>query len=84
MILMTCALLLGSLGDGPAAPSGQDLNSHAWLIITVMGGVIATLGGVIVKLYKDLQRCEGRNRKFIEDQLALIRTLRNEFDKPYP
>jgi hypothetical protein len=64
------------------APKGADLNNYSWIIISAMGGFILTLGGVIAKLYKDLQKCQDERKKFTEDQLGLLRTLRNEFDKP--
>jgi hypothetical protein len=58
-----------------------DLNNYSWIIITAMAGFILTLGGVIAKLYKDLQKCQEDRKQFTEAQLALLRTLRNEFDK---
>lgn len=60
---------------------GADLNNYSWIIISAMGGFILTLGGVIAKLYKDLQKCQEDRKRFTEDQLGLLRTLRNEFDK---
>lgn len=66
------------------AQGGTDLNNYTWIIISAMGGFILTLGGVIAKLYKDLQKCQEERKRFTEDQLGLLRTLRNEFDKAKP
>ena len=71
-------ILIACFVDGE--PKKPDLNNYSWIIITAMAGFILTLGGVITKLYKDLQKCQEDRKKFTEDQLALLRTLRNEFD----
>ena len=60
-------------------PKG-DIANYWWMIVTAMGAFILTLGGVIGKLYKDLQKCQEERKRFTEDQLSLLRTLRNEFD----
>jgi hypothetical protein len=65
-------------------PKKVDLNNYTWIIITAMGGFILTLGGVIAKLYKDLQKCSEERKQFTEDQLNLLRTLRNEFEPKDP
>ena len=64
------------------AQKGADLNDYTWIIISAMGGFILTLGGVIAKLYRDLQKCQEDRKSFTEAQLSLLRTLRNEFEKP--
>jgi len=77
------SLLLALLQSAPvqAVHNGADLNNYTWIIISAMGGFILTLGGVIAKLYRDLQKCQEERKRFTEDQLSLLRTLRNEFDK---
>jgi len=83
--LFTMPYVVSLLQSAPVqetANKGADLNNYSWIIISTMGGFILTLGGVIAKLYRDLQKCQEDRKKFTEDQLGLLRTLRNEFDKP--
>lgn len=68
--------------------SGSDLNQYTWIIICALAGVVVTMGTfggkLIMRLYSDLKKCQEERSKFIEDQLSLLQTLKEELKKPKP
>lgn len=67
---------------------GSDLNQYTWIIICALAGVVVTMGTfggkLIMRLYSDLKKCQEERSKFVEEQLSLLHTLKEELRKPKP
>ena len=62
-------------------PSGA-ISPVAWTIIVALTTAIGGMALFIKMLYNKLNDCQEARVKHLEDQLSLMKTLRDEFDKP--
>lgn len=63
-----------------AVPEG-GISPLAWIIILALSSAVAGEALFIKKLYTDLTKSHAEKGQFVNDQLSLIKTLRDEFDK---